>query len=323
MKIDVIIEDKFLEKFRNNRDKTEDEENWHNLRTFLIKSNHINLFDCDGCILEPHSITRVYFDPNNKPPSSKEQDFKNYNKLSNPFSILFLSKDKSYIDKKQEKYGYKIIGYDWEASWKAIKVEKSKMIDNDFSWDFFLEIKQPSNLILLVDQYILSKKIEEIEINLLELIKKILYHKNVDEIRLVIILSTGINNQKATHEELIKKIEKLKNRYNIRFTILAFNNGIDAFSKVFHDRCIYTNYFQYISGNSFAYFNQQEKIFPNLNTQIDIHSFINPDRFEASMKRMEKYLKYIKKYEQNDNLSILGEHKLLQELFDIFDIEDF
>ncbi len=320
MKIDCYVEDRFLVNFRKKQDETKNKSNWYGLYEFLTKSNHINLFDSSGHKINNYDLNRLYFDQYKQPktiPQDSEQKNINFSELKNPFTLTFSSKEKNFIVKNENKYGIKIVGYqEWENDWERISKSKILSVNQNFKWHDIERTKHPCKYIILIDQYILSINKAQIQNNYVTLLEKLIRNKDYELLSVLLIFTEGMDNQKTNLEEFNTLMDNLKKKYNFSFLLLSFKNRFKEIPKVFHDRQIFTNYFQYASQNSFHFFKDYEKCIAD--SQIDVNPLIDCAAFENMKSRMNKYFTTIKSYENNNNLTKRGDIDILNIFYNLF-----
>jgi len=199
-------------------------------------------------------------------------------------TVFFLDeKLESEKNKYRSKNGY-LFGFidDYKQVWKDLAlIEKPEVLPvrkdtevNFSSWSKLSEYILPYTDLIIVDNYMFEDSISVY--NLIRIIEE--FSKKTPVKFNLLLISFKHDKQLFNIKDYYSNISKLLNDKEIKcdLSIVLANQSIKE-----HDRGIFNNYLRIKSGDSFTFFDKNEK-FLTKGTDIDFHSMVKRDKFNAS-----------------------------------------
>lgn len=173
--------------------------------------------------------------------STQKSYFEN---ISSCTRLFMLDIDWILAEKIEDKFGYAVISKDKieriERFFIFHKISLSKDYEN--KWEFVKKYQHPCNAMVISDNY-LGKTEDDVKNNLLPILKRIMPNKLEMPFQLTII---GYNND-LDYESFLETLkEGLKTlKYEVHLSFVKYG---------YHDRFIFTNYYQFSAGKGFKMF---------------------------------------------------------------------
>lgn len=146
-------------------------------------------------------------------------------------------------EKLEEKFGYVVVSKDKieriDKFFTFHKVALSR--ENENKWEFVHKYKHPCNSMVITDEYI-AKNVVDVKNNIVPILKRIMPSKLEVPFHLTII---GFSKLPKTEYDCI--LAELKKS----FTLLSYQVHLTIVNYDYHDRFIFTNYFQFSAGYGF------------------------------------------------------------------------
>lgn len=146
-------------------------------------------------------------------------------------------------EKLEEKFGYVVISKDKIEKMNKFfifhQVPLSKEHEN--RWEFVQQYKHPCNSMVITDEHI-AKNAQEVRNNIVPIIKRIMPSKLAIPFHLTLIGLSKLTSQQRDEVETELKNSLNSLGYSVYLTIVNYD---------YHDRFIFTNYFQFSTGYGF------------------------------------------------------------------------
>lgn len=314
-KIDIYLSKDFLQQYFNDFTKLKESQEikyWWQIESLLF-SDKTNLIDVVSYqIWNKNDVKRRFKKTNQKVLEDLNRysiDITYIKNIPNPFSFFCIeySKTKSL----QKKIGFaftNIKNYIETYKWLSNQhTDKNILVNTSPKWKDFLRIKHPFNSLIINDIYISTWDKKQVKENIFPIVSKLIYQKSIEKLNLTIIC--GFTQESRKHsdnpENIFKLIKhKFSQSYNAVVTLICIHfykitdKAIrDDIKEPFHNRYIFTNYCQLVSGHSF-----------NQETNINICPIIESNNIDAISRKLIKYKESISsaKLYSIDTIKIYG-----------------
>lgn len=232
-------------------------------------------------------------------------------------TVFFLDEPVEVEKSKYRKNNGFVFGFkdDYSQIWKNLALlEKPEVLPvrkeakfNFKSWSQLSDYILPFTDLIIVDNYMFDESVWEY--NLLKIIEEC--SKKTPR-RFNLLLMSFI------HSKYPPNINELYNKLIAKFRdkdiICDLSIALATETIKEHDRGIFTNYLRIKSGDSFNYFDKDDKFFTK-GTDIDFHTLVQSDKFNSSEEALSNISKIIIKLKDIDGRNRLNDRKRLKGKF--------